>query len=144
MKRYCCGFLFNDEMTKVALILKNRPTWQAGYYNGIGGLIEEGEYSGYAMIREFYEETGVVTNYSTWHKVLTLYFSNSEIDFYASNNSELLNSVKSKTDEIVCVVEVNNLPKVVENIPLLLGLSIQCLKDEKDKMPISIKNLINL
>jgi 8-oxo-dGTP pyrophosphatase MutT (NUDIX family) len=37
------GFVFNRDFSEVALILRNRPKWQAGHYNGIGGHIEDGE-----------------------------------------------------------------------------------------------------
>lgn len=40
MKEYVLGFAFNRERTKIVLILKNRPDWQKGKYNGIGGKIE--------------------------------------------------------------------------------------------------------
>ena len=37
VKHYSVGFLFNDTKTKVCLIKKNRPTWQEGFLNGVGG-----------------------------------------------------------------------------------------------------------
>ena len=39
-KKYVTGFLFNDELDRVVLIHKNRPKWQSGMYNGVGGKIE--------------------------------------------------------------------------------------------------------
>ena len=56
---YVVGFLFNPDMTEVVLIKKNRPDWQKGLLNGVGGKIESGEDPITAMIREFKEETGV-------------------------------------------------------------------------------------
>lgn len=53
---YCCGFLFDREGKHVLLVRKNKPVWQAGRLNGIGGLVEEGESSLAAMKREFNEE----------------------------------------------------------------------------------------
>lgn len=55
---YACGFAF-DLIGQVALIQKNRPAWQAGLLNGIGGHVEAGETPLQAMEREFKEETGV-------------------------------------------------------------------------------------
>jgi hypothetical protein len=43
---------------KVLLVEKNRPEWQAGLLNAIGGEIEPGENPHDAMVREFEEETG--------------------------------------------------------------------------------------
>lgn len=61
MKHYVCGFLFTPGEPFVALIKKQRPKWQAGLYNGIGGKVEDGEEPIEAMIREFNEETGCET-----------------------------------------------------------------------------------
>ena len=38
--KYVVGFAFNKEKTKVLLIKKTKPDWQAGQLNGIGGKIE--------------------------------------------------------------------------------------------------------
>ncbi len=60
---YVVGFLFRHdpelpEGIQVALIHKQRPAWQAGLLNGIGGKCETGEHAIEAMPREFKEETG--------------------------------------------------------------------------------------
>ena len=54
---YVLGFLFNKDLSQVALIRKTKPEWQKGQLNGIGGKIEPGEDPLGAMIREFREET---------------------------------------------------------------------------------------
>jgi len=56
MRRYVAGFAFRGD--KVLLVRKNRPKWQAGFLNGIGGEMTLGESPAEAMRREFYEETG--------------------------------------------------------------------------------------
>lgn len=58
-KDYVLGFLFDAAKGSVVLIQKNRPEWQCGKYNGVGGKIELGESPREAMVREFEEETGV-------------------------------------------------------------------------------------
>ena len=55
--RYVLGFVFSLDASRVLLIWKNRPEWQKGKLNGIGGKIEEGELPIDAMKREFSEET---------------------------------------------------------------------------------------
>ncbi len=63
--RYVCGFLFDDyHIGKeggicVALVQKKYPPRQAGYFNGVGGKIEEDETPVEAMEREFEEEGGL-------------------------------------------------------------------------------------
>lgn len=67
---YVLGFLFNTKQNHVLLIKKNRPDWQAGKLNGIGGHIETGESPIQAMIREFKEETGLL--YEDWKPVIIM------------------------------------------------------------------------
>ena len=62
MKPYCLGFLFNKARTYVWLIQKNKPDFQRGKYNGIGGAVEVGETYEQAMEREFFEEAGLKIN----------------------------------------------------------------------------------
>lgn len=60
MTHYVLGFAFRHDNSKsVAMILKKKPDYQAGKYNGIGGHVEENETYHGAMVREFKEESGV-------------------------------------------------------------------------------------
>ena len=70
MTEYVVGFMFNTEKTHVGLIRKNRPRWQAGKLNGIGGKVENNEMPEIAMIREFREETGVY--HDKWEQFLKI------------------------------------------------------------------------
>ena len=56
---YTCGFLFDPDRRRCALIRKDHPDWQAGLLNGIGGKLEPLEPPASAMVREFEEEAGV-------------------------------------------------------------------------------------
>lgn len=55
MRKYVVGFLFWKDW--VLLLIKNKPDWQAGKLNGIGGKVEPGENFLAAMVREWNEET---------------------------------------------------------------------------------------
>ena len=70
VQEYVCGFLFSRDRTRVLLIRKNRPAWQAGKLNGLGGKVEPGETPLEAMRREFREEAGA--DVAEWRHVLTL------------------------------------------------------------------------
>ncbi len=60
MKKYVVGFLI-DVNWNVVLIRKNKPEWQAGKLNGVGGKIEDTDADVHsAMEREFQEEAGVI------------------------------------------------------------------------------------
>jgi 8-oxo-dGTP diphosphatase len=69
---YTIGFMFDVNTGHVALICKNRPAWQAGKLNGIGGHVELGERPEVCQAREFQEETGVLTSPDDWHLYCTL------------------------------------------------------------------------
>lgn len=59
MQNYVLGFLFSEDKRSVVLIKKNKPDWQKGLLNGVGGKVQEGEDPYVAMVREFEEEAGV-------------------------------------------------------------------------------------
>lgn len=74
MTYFCLGFAFDiQNPSHVLLIRKNRPKWQAGLLNGVGGHVEPGETLLEAMVREFQEETGISTVFADWRKVATLF-----------------------------------------------------------------------
>ena len=56
---YVVGFMFSPAENAVLLLRKNRPTWQQGKLNGIGGRIEGDETPEQAMRRECIEEVGL-------------------------------------------------------------------------------------
>jgi 8-oxo-dGTP diphosphatase len=74
MTSYCLGFAFYRSRRKVVLIRKTKPDWQRGKLNGVGGKIEDGEYSNVAMGREFEEETGCPSFCTQWQLFTTLQF----------------------------------------------------------------------
>ena len=65
-KTMVAGFAFHKE--SVLLVQKKRPVWQAGLWNGVGGVVEmdTSEKPLHAMTREFYEETGHLTEPGQW------------------------------------------------------------------------------
>ena len=124
---YVVGFLF-DKWGSVALIEKNRPAWQAGKINGIGGKIEEDENSWHAMSREFYEETGVYWN--SWKEIALLESPRSRIHvFIGLTDTKTLNSVRTMETERVFVhntyaelVPKNAVPNLHWLIPFALNV----------------------
>lgn len=107
--QYVAGLLYSDEGDTVTLIRKNRPAWQAGNYNAIGGKIEEGESPAQAMNREFIEEAGVDIE---WESRFIL--SNPgvfSVHFFSCHSSEAMTYLATMTDELVEVVPTYNLPE---------------------------------
>lgn len=103
---YTVGFLHNDR--RVVLICKNRPEWQAGRLNGIGGHVEDSDASPLAcQVREFQEETGVLV--PAWDHFLTLEGAESQIYCYAAYDAGgWMDKVATVTDERVITVLFNN------------------------------------
>lgn len=127
--KYVVGFLFSPGKRRVALIRKNKPQWQAGMLNGIGGKIEEGETPEQAMQREFKEETGA--NVTGWKHTFTL--SNPagstapgyEVQFFRAFH-EKINELQSPEDEQVEVVKVAEVPNLnlIWNLNWLIPMSL--------------------
>lgn len=104
MERWSIGFLFRDNNSEVCLIEKNRPAWQRGRLNGVGGHIEGGESPVEAMAREFREETGASVQ---WRQFCLIVGSGYELYCFASRDSA---SVKTMTSEKVSWYRTVDLP----------------------------------
>ncbi len=133
MKRYVVGFMFDSKIENVVMIRKNRPIWQAGLFNGIGGKIESGEKPVEAMVREFMEEAGVVSTAEMWAHVMTLRFPYAEVEFFACQNDDFFGETRTCTDEEVFRIPVSRFDDInaVENIRAALELSMQRLVDRE-------------
>lgn len=110
---YVAGLLFCNQM--VALVLKARPEWQRGRWNGIGGHIESGETPLQAMTREFTEETGV--EFENWEHFATLKCDthNGLIFWFRGEVSELV-SLEGEADEPCEWHDSSALPPTIPNI----------------------------
>ncbi len=133
---YVLGFLFNQNKTEVVLIKKNRPDWQKGKLNGVGGhiKIDECETPINAIRREFEEEAGVDVIRWTVRVIMHGKDNNDNLwrvwCFFAFDK---INNVKSITDEQIRIVPVNNLPENI--IPSLRWIIPMCLDDDSSIFP---------
>lgn len=152
MKRYVAGFMFDKEdPDSVLLIHKRRPKWQAGKWNAVGGKIEPGESPGKAMVREFFEETGLITSYDdTIHKplvdipgiwkpfvVLTNEREGWRVNFFRAVGP--IQGAVSKTDEQVMQIELplSHQVPVIPNLRWLIPLA----KDPDIVFPLHIEDV---
>ena len=127
---YVLGFAFNEEETHIALIRKNKPEWQKGKLNGIGGKIESEEIAYDAMIREFAEETGIFIY--NWEKFGRIYENNENNNsfqvylFKSFISNVILNKLESKTEEIVSILPIKDIPYSVciPNLSWLIPLAL--------------------
>ena len=127
---YVLGFLFSEDKENVALILKNRPDWQKGLLNGIGGKIEENETPTEAMVREFKEESGVLID--NWNQFLTMSGYNWEVYCFKCFSDDVFN-VSTKTDETVIIFPVSRIGNIeaISNLQWLIPMCLDCNDDFK-------------
>lgn len=88
MKTYVVGFAFNKSRPwlpiQVLLVRKEKPAWQAGKWNGLGGKVEADETPVAAMVREFAEEAQIVTSPGEWREVASLRHLGNTIHVFAA------------------------------------------------------------
>jgi 8-oxo-dGTP diphosphatase len=134
---YVAGFLFSPDLRNIALIKKNRPAWQKGKLNGIGGHIEKGETPHEAMSREFCEETCLAIK--DWKQFAMLCDKPGEwsVDWFWSRVPQTSNNpleIYSPSDEQVAWYPVfgvldSMLSSVYDTIPNLHWLIPMALND---------------
>jgi len=123
MIKYVLGFMFSEDMESVALILKNRPKWQAGLLNGIGGKVEPNESYMQAMEREFKEETG--SNIPAhWVNFATIAGIDYQMECFVAIGD--VNLLETTTDEPIMIVEVVKLHTLtlMHNLRWLIPLAL--------------------
>lgn len=137
MPNYVAGFLVS-EAGLIALVLKSKPEWQKGLWNGIGGKIEDGETPHQAMVREFEEETGLSTCESDWTHRVTLSFDGGKVYFFLARSPVSPVLPAFRREEPVSWHLLDALPKNV--IPNLRWLVPLCL-DTDLAVPIEIEDV---
>jgi 8-oxo-dGTP pyrophosphatase MutT (NUDIX family) len=116
--RYACGFLFSGDT--VLLIEKQRPAWQRGFWNGVGGHIEPGETPLEAMRRECREETGV--DVAEWEPFATIVGERFEVTFFRATLPWPV-GVTQTTDERPDWWFVDELPATLPNLTWLIPMA---------------------
>lgn len=128
-KRFCVGFLFSLQQNSVVLIRKERPEWQMGKLNGVGGKIEGNETPFDAMSREFHEETGVLIAPEDWLLFLILHDDTEEweVSFFFCAYSDRVREVSTQTDEKVEVIDLSTLSRhdTIPNLQWLIPMALQ-------------------
>ena len=126
--RYVLGFAFYPDLSKVILIKKTKPQWQANRINGIGGHIKEYELSCDAMKREFKEETATGDDLH-WVQYAKLHGADWEVDIYRTVMStmprvgEYLFVTDEGTVSPIDISELKNQP-VLPNLLYLIPMAI--------------------
>jgi 8-oxo-dGTP diphosphatase len=141
MTNYVAGFCFNADMSKVALIEKQKPEWQKGFFNGIGGKVEPGELPYQAMKREFFEEAGIMVD--RWRHLAKIGDDNyTVVFFYGVIPDFTFFEIKSMEDERVVVCDTDRLPsKIIPNLAWLIPLALDKAKNYSGKISLFIPNI---
>lgn len=127
--KYVLGFVLDNKMERIALILKNRPDFLAGKWNALGGKVEEGETEKEAVKREVEEESGLVIEEKDWQPVGVIQDNkDKEVDefrvdvFYALTND--ISKAKTLTDEEVGVSYISDVLKkdnLTDHLPQIIS-----------------------
>lgn len=142
MNHYVLGIAFSQNLLGTVLIRKSKPSWQVGHYNGVGGRIEAGETPASAMVREFEEETSVVTQLDDWHLFTTMQSvkNSSHADkepwivycYTTKLTPSQIDSVKTTTEEPVLVTSHFSQLKMVRSMNFLVPLARESFTEPKD------------
>lgn len=130
---YVVGFLFRDNRTSVVLVRKNKPAWQAGLFNGVGGKIESTETPAEAMVREFMEETGVTVPLEEWRKFCYMQGSEFALHCFVAFDSDKWEKAKTVEAEEIVKVHPDDLSReeCVSNLKWLVEMAL----DDNDGRP---------
>lgn len=135
---YVLGFAF-DLNGDVTLIRKNRPEWQAGKWNGVGGHRNGAETGPEAMVREFEEEAGVKTHPEQWRLAGSMRADGAWRVLVYTCTERLWGRVVTKTDERVALfgtpLQCEGIFPYIENVPALVELC-SLARDHTDKIPL--------
>lgn len=128
-KEYVLGFIFSTDLKKIALLRKNRPEWQSGLLNGIGGKLEYSENPLEAIVRECKEETGVFISEADWN-----YFAFFDGEYHKVHcfktiyhNIEELVCPESEVIEYISLDNLHN-EKLMDNVKYLIPMALSSCK----------------
>ncbi len=128
---YSCGLVFNQNNSKLAMIKKNRPWWQKGRYNGVGGKVEGLESYVECMIRETKEEMGIDTKEQDWCSLGRLTSEEYNVMFFAIFGVDIY-TLKQITDEEIYIINIKHIfdinndvyNLIMPNIRTAIGLAL--------------------
>lgn len=133
------GFLFSENENDLLLINKNRPQWQQGLKNGIGGKCMPDETPINAMIREFKEETGL--SFLDWKHFGVLLGSDYRLYCFAGFSDKVYKA-NSMTDEEIEIIQAWDLDsykgKLVRNLHWIIPMAVSCRQEDSPYYRINV------
>lgn len=132
-QEYTVSFVFDAAHDHVLLIRKNRPPWQAGLLNGVGGHLEDGETPVQCVLRELHEESGLDIPAKAWVYVGEMHADSWLVHVFTAVFDGDPALAQSLTDERVRWVALDALPDdMISNLQWLIPL---CLVRLRTGMP---------
>lgn len=138
-KKYVLGFAFDRAKEILVLIEKQKPEWQKGLLNGVGGKVEpEDESILHAMVREFKEETGVDTKEQIndkkygWHHFATMIFKDdimgggAEVYCFRLFSNNIYKCETKETEQIkfINLRDKDGSLKMIKNLKVLIPMAM--------------------
>lgn len=123
---YVVGFAFARDKDEIVLMLKKKPEWQAGSFNGVGGKIDEKDADPVsAMVREFQEETGAITLPEMWQNYARLVFPEAVLHCFRMF-SNVIYQCKTMEEEMVFIMPVKGVTDttVIPNLKVLIPMAL--------------------
>ncbi len=113
MKSYTVGFVINKSHKLVLLINKNRPAWQKGALNGLGGRLQESETPNEGIARSVNREANIETNAEQWRKIGSIENDGDVIYFLTTVYDGETADATTMTDEQIEWFPLKNLPSTL-------------------------------
>ncbi|HXE61100.1 MAG TPA: NUDIX domain-containing protein [Gemmatimonadaceae bacterium] len=134
MFRYVLALLFSADRRRVVLIEKNRPAWQAGRVNALGGKLRGDETPQEAARREVREEAGV--DVAAWERVLVWHDPVYTMHVVRAFDDAALGA-RTAEDQRVFLAAVDALPaNAIDNLQWLVPLAL----DRDVAVPIDVRS----
>jgi 8-oxo-dGTP diphosphatase len=123
--QYVVGLMFTEDKSRVLLLKKTHPAWQAGKMNGTGGKLVDGELVRGCVVREHREEVGVDTIPEQWGHFLTLQGSDWRVYYFVTFDDAVLNHRDvSDTDETPVLMRVSSVGNVTWTALATMGTEL--------------------
>ena len=129
------GFIFSEDLNSVLLLKKNRPDWQVGFYNGVGGHLTKEEMSKgdwiYSWIREVKEEVNLDLEYKKVIQIGRIVTNDITVIVYAYRlKRDQEYTMQQMTDEspLWVIIKLYDTFQIIENLSFFIPLARYVLK----------------
>lgn len=148
--RYVLGFVFLNSH-EVVLLLKNRPKWQVGLHNGVGGHIERDETPLNAMQREWKEEVRC-PHYVEWEQYALLARYDGTSPFvinvfrgFIPAGGVQYGDITSREDQLVVIADPHALPdNCISNLSWLIPMALDTNREPHEGLKYEVQAQIGL